>query len=259
MMKFNNILAQNIHKSKRVGYQIRTDPQPKHTITVYKIFTYKNGKLYAKFVNANHPFPIGVWLDAVQGYSFVADNGRKYVPTKGQGGQSIDIPDIMRQQLYKLGYINNLNVKTINCVAYRPGIHASTLPLSPQMGINAKLYPIKNYPYKNYHKEDQVFAQIELDMDINYQDQFQRTATRTKDNRINLNLSGIPKIPKGGSYAYTTNMANRGKQEDVGTWYISGGMKINRILSRQQVHQILQKNGVPKQLWVDQAKEIYKK
>jgi hypothetical protein len=243
-------------KTNETGFSIRRTSPPKKTVKVYKAFRMRDGKLYPMFVGAKDELPINQWMDATEGgYHFTADNGREYIPA--DTGVSIKIPnDEVRQELFKRGYIKKPTTKSIKSVAYRPGWHGGEVPFFPQAG-NAvfnnkkkKLVPEvpDGYSYPNVHEFDTVIAEVEMDADYNYKQEYLDSAARNKDGSINKTLSGLRRIPKGGYYEYATNPLFKDRPE-LGKWYISGSVKINKILSQKEVNKRLAKIDVPQQLW----------
>ncbi len=243
--------------TQNIGYKIRRTAPPKNTIKVYKAFRMREGKLYPMFVGANDALPVGIWLDATEGgYHFTGKNGREYIPA--DTGVSIKIPnDDVREELISRGYIKRRKtpVKSIKVVAYRPGWHGGELPFFPQAGnkvIHRKKKIINDVPdgyaYPNVHEFDTVIAEVEMDADRDYKDVYIATAERNKNGSINKQKSGLRTIPVGGFYEYATNPLFKDRP-DLGKWYISGSVKINRILTQDEVNKTLDKLNVPRQLW----------
>ena len=241
--------------SQNIGYKIRRSAPPKKTVKVYKAFRLRDGKLYPMFVGAKDDIPIGQWMDATEGgYHFTADNGREYIPA--DTGVSVPIPnEEVRQELLKRGYIKSPTAKSIKVVAYRPGWHGGELPFFPQAG-NKVIHKGKklideapdDYAYPNVHEYDTVIAEVEMDADYDYKQEYLDTAERNADGSINKNKSGLRNIPKGGFYEYATNPLFKDRP-DLGKWYISGSVKINKILTQEEVNKRLDALNVPRQLW----------
>jgi hypothetical protein len=242
------------------AYTIRRGKPPTKTIKSYKAFQMKDGDLYPMFVGATDPLPQGVWLDAkAGGYHFTADNGRKYVPAKT--GDNIPVPQDPKliNELLEKGVISKKDQKAIKAVAYRPGWHGGEYPIFPQSGnmvAHKGVKKMKNVPddyfYKTVNYPNTVFAEVEMAADVDYQKMYEQTATRDKTGKIVTNLSGIQDIPKDGAYEYATNPLLKNRPE-MGKWNISGSMKINKVLSQKEVDGILDKAGIPKPLWGDNA------
>lgn len=172
------------------------------TVKAYKLFKMKGGKLYPLYVNANQPIPMKKWVEAEIG------------PMDAKG-----------KVKSKLGGL-----------AFRPGWHSGDMPMATHIG--GKYGKVeKNKP--NYRPDDQVWAEIEVPADVNWQAEANRRATKTKDGRILARSAQIDdQVPKGGYYKYKTN------PNMTGEWIISGAMKINRILSDEEVIKINKSFGV---------------
>jgi hypothetical protein len=242
--------------SGNVGYKVRRSPPPKKTITVYKAFRMRTGGSYPMFVGAKDDIPIGIWLDATEGgYHFKSTNGIEYVPA--DTGDSIEIPDqAVRDDLIAHGYLpQGSKAKSVKAVAYRPGWHGGELPFFPQAGNKVwhkgkKLIPEApdDYAYPNVHEFDTFMAEVEMDADYNYLQEYLDTAARNKDGSINHKMSGLRHIPKGGFYEYATNPLFKDRP-DLGKWYISGSVRINKVLTQDEVNRRLDEANVPRQLW----------
>lgn len=173
---------------------------PQKTIKAYKLFVQKQGKLFPLYINADKPIPTGVWVDAEVGPE-LADG-----KVKGKGGT----------------------------YAKRPGWHSTKYPVA--LHIGGKL-PGESKP--SYRKKDQVWAEIEIPADIDWQKTAEERASRKRDGSIIAKTAHITdQVPTGGYYTYKTN------PNMEGSWYISGAMKINRILTDEEVKEINDSFGV---------------
>lgn len=88
-------------------------------------------------------------------------------------------------------------------------------------------------------------------MDVDYQPEsdargYERThiddkgnAITTKSDKYQHSLAGLPKLPKDGYYKYRTN-----PNPDTVPWIITGQMKVNKLLSDDEVNEILKSKGV---------------
>ena len=101
--------------------------------------------------------------------------------------------------------------------AERPGWHAGTLPLAPHLRTK-----------DNKIASNRVWAEVSLPNDVDWQSHADKSTT--KDIR--------DKVPQGGHYKFKTS------KMQGGAWLIGGSLKINKVLSNQDVHHILTKNGV---------------
>lgn len=190
---------------------IRQGPPPKKTKIAYKVFCVKNGKLYPPMV-ANpgaQDTPMGVWLDASEGErAGESKTGRPQVKaggkgTKGGGGK----------------------------LAYRPGWHLGEVPKADQFYTRNKKTGQKEQ-YKNF-----VWAECEIAADIDYQDEAMSYGY-TANGKFRHSYAGLPRLPKDGCYKYRTN-----PDPNTKPWYITGSMKVNRILSDAETDAILRAHG----------------
>lgn len=94
-------------------------------------------------------------------------------------------------------------------LAQRPGWHLGMLPNTQHLT-----------------EKDRVWAEVEIPADVEYQTEADKSPTKDIKN----------KIPAGGHYRYPVP-ARQG-----GTWYIAGSIKVNKILSQEEVNQIREGN-----------------
>lgn len=192
---------------------------PKQTGIAYKVFKVKNGKLYPPMVSNknNEPTPVGVWLDAEEGeFAGLSKTGRPQVKSIGSGNLS-----------------------------YRPGWHLGDIPRAKQFDRRNKETGEMEFP------KDFVWAECEYAMDVDYQPEsdargYERThiddkgnVITTKSDKYQHSLAGLPKLPKDGYYKYRTN-----PNPDTVPWIITGQMKVNKLLSDDEVNEILKSKRV---------------
>ena len=193
------------------GGMIRKDPPPKNARTGYKAFVVKDGKLYPPMVaNPNGvDTPIGVWLDAQEGErAGESKTGRPQVKSGGKGTK---------------GGSGKL--------AYRPGWHLGDIPLATQFyTTNKETGEREMYP-------NLVFAECKFDADHDYQSEAMSYGYNS-NGKFQHSLAGLPKIPKGGCYTYRTN-----PNPNTRPWYISGSMKVERILTDAEASKIIREAG----------------
>ena len=200
-----------------------------------------------------------------------------YVPTKGakrskgekskNTGDPIIIPDEeTRKKLIEKGFITERTKRTkeapfgkVTAVAARPGWHASQSPVATHLGpqdlkidkneaeklIAAGIAPeaIKRRGDQFYVKrraEDQVFAEVEMADDVDYQSML------AKEGRSDIN----DYVPKGGSYKYSDGQA------DSDQWVVGGDMKVNRVLSREETKNLQKEMGVVDLPYRDEVEAI---
>ena len=173
---------------------------PKKTVKAYKLFkTKKNapGKLFPLFVDANTPVPVGQWVDAKAGE-----------PGKTPGKVKSKLGDL----------------------AFRPGWHAGDLPIATHIGGRSS--DEQGAP-PDYRPADQVWAEVEMPDDVDWQSVANSRGQRTKAGTIDPKTAHITdQVPAGGHYRYKTN------PNMTGNWMIGGSMRVNRILSDDEVKSI---------------------
>lgn len=191
------------------------DYQPKVTGKAYKVFKVKNGKLYPPMVAnpGGADTPVGVWLTADEGeFAGLSKTGRPQVKSTGSGN-----------------------------LAYRPGWHLGDIPLAQQFYRTNKETGEKEFP------ADFVWAECDYVMEIDYQDEateqgYMRTkpdGTTYKSDKYQHSLAGLPRMPKDGYYRYRTN-----PNPDTVPWVITGAIKVNKLLSDEDVAKILSEKGI---------------
>jgi len=120
-------------------------------------------------------------------------------------------------------------------LAYRPGWHAGDLPVATHIG--GKSAPGLKAP--DFRRPDEVWAEVEMPADVDWQE--------IANQRARLNKAGQPipstahitdAIPEGGHYRYKTSPNMQGN------WLIGGGMKVNKVLTDEEVQAINEAAGV---------------
>ena len=167
----------------------------------YKLFRVRNGKLYPPMVaNPNNAdTPIGIWIDAGEG-EFAGFS--------------------------KTGRPRVKSVKS-GTLSFRPGWHLSEIPLAPQFYRTNKETGKKEFP------KDFVWAECEYVKDIDYQEEAMSYGI-TKTGKFQHSLAGLPRIPVNGFYRYRTN-----PNPNTPEWIITGAVKVIRVLSNEEVSEIL--------------------
>ncbi len=204
--------ASQIMGDDNVEFSIRREPAPKKTGIGYKVFYRgKDGKLYPPMVaNPNgEATPVGVWLNAdaapVAGES---KTGRPQVKAGGKGTQ---------------GGSGQL--------AYRPGWHLGEIPYALQ--FNRK----DENGEKTLFPKDFVWAEVEYAADNDYQEEAMREGVNTSG-KFQHSLAGLKHVPTNGFYRYRTN-----PNPATDPWIITGAMKVNRILTNEEVDKIVRAAG----------------
>jgi len=204
-MKFKNYLHTEDYDSNHfLDINEKVNPLttvPKKTVKAYKLFIRKGGSLFPLFVNAKDKIPIGKWIEA-------------------------DVGSLLASGKVK---------SKIGALAFRPGWHSGNMPIATHIGgkSNNKLKA------PDYRPDNQVWAEVLVPADVNWQAEAEKRAKRTKAGKILARTAQITdQIPKGGHYTYKTN------PNMTGAWLISGAMKVIKILTDDQVKKINKKFGV---------------
>ena len=216
---------EDLLNTEDVRFSKRTKPAPKKTGKGYKVFVLKDGKLYPPMV-ANPEgadTPMGVWLDADAAPQVgVSKTGRPKVKSGGKGTQG-----------------------SSGSLAYRPGWHLGEIPYALQFNRGEKVEnPLgitnkegRNIKVGKEFPNNFVWAEVEYAKDKDYQDEAMSYGYNKAGN-FQHQLAGLPRVPEDGSYKYRTN-ANPATDP----WIITGAMKVNRILSREEVDDMVRKAG----------------
>lgn len=128
---------------------------------------------------------------------------------------------------------DNGKVKSkLGALAFRPGWHLNAdMPYVTHIGIKGSSGKIE------YLNPNHIWCEVEYSDEINYQD---------KANLNGMNKKGIvvPKnayltfVPNNGFYRYKTN------PNMFGEWIIAGAIKVNRIISDEEVKAICNQYGI---------------
>ena len=225
-----------------VQWSLRDEAPPKKTKVGYKAFFVKDGKLYPPMVAnpSGAGTPVGVWLNAdtgspmrdSEGKLIQNKSGRAKVAaggkgTKGGGGS----------------------------LAWRPGWHLGPIPDATQFsvdpaskewsewlqktgkaaGVTKNIGNKGNPIFLNPHI---VFAEVEFAADVDYQLEAYEYGVNKKG-KFDHSQAGIPYVIKDGYYRYRTNSMAPGAL----SWYITGAMKVNRILTDAECRKLCAKEG----------------
>lgn len=131
---------------------------------------------------------------------------------------------------------NNIKVKSkLGNLAFRPGFHSGDLPIATHIGIK------ENQKVK-YRRYNEVWCEVEISDKINYQKEAYKNGLK-KSGKFNSRDADLKYIPVNGYYKYKTNPNMLGK------WIISGSIKINKVLTEQEVNNILKDNNIKPMQW----------
>lgn len=200
-----------------MGVKIK-ETEPTKTGIAYKLFFLKDGKLYPPMVQNpdGADTPMNIWIDA---------SAKDVIEHTVTG----------RPQIQKGGKGTHSTSKGL--LAYRPGWHLGEIPLAHQFDkINPETGKKELFP------ATLVWAECEYTKDIDYQQQA-TAAGYTKNGAYRHSYAGLQQLPENGFYKYRTNPNPNTEQ-----WIITGSIKINKILTNEEVDQLVKKAGKQVQL-----------
>jgi len=233
--------AQDVKAAEEVNFSRRPKPmkEPVNVVKAYKLFNYKDGQIYPLFVEGATPIPTGEWIKATdprtegaKGF-FMGANGKPYV--KATTGGRVNVSPEEAQRLADLGVIKNPDVKAIQGVAFRPGFHSGDLPMAPHIGGKTS----KKLSRPDFRKDDQVWAEIEVPADFDWQTIANANARTKANGELDVTTADITdQMPENGYYRYKTN------PNMFENWMISGGIKVTKILTDKESRAISEAAGV---------------
>ena len=234
-----------------VQYSVRHEAPPTETADIYKLMRLDpDGKIRALFIDANGPsYEMGTWynadapdisvLDGVEdGYAYlIRDNeivdSKKLNVKYTKGGTSVSglpnknaVNEASNSNARWMAVFTGKNGKravhnvgingsgTVSTFAYRPGIHAGSLPSMQQIGKG---------PSKNIRDDRFVWVKGKIAYDAETQAEADRKGGEINDH-----------VPEGG-YRYRTNS----QADDRIGWYISGAFLPERVLSDWEADEIV--------------------
>lgn len=209
--------------------------EPKEYKIGYKVFALKDGKLYPPVVanQGGQDTPVGKWLPCscppIVGYT--ASEHRPQVKTGGKG-----------------------TARNLGNLSFRPGWHLGLMPFAKQFcyKLNNSEALIVNGSY--VFPDDFVFAECQYQADNDLSDECYQNGL-TKAGKYQHSRAGIPRIPKNAFYRYRTNI-----DPSTEDWIITGAVKINKVLTRDEVDAINAKHGIKPLIYANpkQAKMLKK-
>ena len=210
--------------------------EPQKKAIGYKVLALINGKLYPPVVanRGGSDTPIGKWLPCqcppIVGYT--AAEHRPQVATGGKG-----------------------TARNLGNLSFRPGWHLGVIPFAKQFcyKLNNKESLIIDGRY--VFPDNFVFAECEYQADNDLSDECYRNGL-TKNGKYQHSRAGIPRIPKNSFYRYRTNV-----DPSTEDWIITGAVKVNKILSREEVDKINASHGIKPLIYANkkQAEQLKKR
>ena len=222
-------------------FSLREEAPPKRTIKAYKVFRVADGKLYppkianltddeslnvplsrdprkgkSRVTATGNDTPVGVWINADVGGIAVDENGEAMLNTNG------------RIKVYDLnGMKGNGSFDQKTTLAFRPGWHLGSIPEAIQFLLGDGTMP-----------DDLVYAECEIAADIDYQAAAMSYGVRPSGKFVHAD-AGLPAVPVDGFYKYKTN-----PKTDTHPWYITGAIKVTRIIGDAERREICAKEGI---------------
>ena len=162
-------------------------------------------------------------------------NGNLYpLFVKMQGNKPLELNTWTKAEAGEINTKTGKVKSSLGDLAYRPGFHGGDLPIATHIG--GKKGKVSK---PNYRKDNQVWAEVEFGDDIDWQSIANSRALVNKDGTTRVSTAHITdQIPEGGFYRYKTN------PNMTGNWLIGGELKINRILTNDEVKSINDAAGV---------------
>lgn len=128
--------------------------------------------------------------------------------------------------------LENGKVKSkLGPLAFRPGWHMSDLPYATHIGVKGKSGKIE------YMNDNVVWCACEYSDNINYQEEANKAGISDNGKFIERDAY-LKKIPTDGYYRYRTN------PNMFRDWIIAGKIKVIKILSDEEVNEILKENKI---------------
>ena len=185
------------------GLPSRRVPPPEKSVKSFKLFRTNPsnpGKIFPLFVDSKTEVSLGEWVSAGIG------------PMSKSGKVKSKIGDL----------------------AFRPGWHSGDSPSATHIGGKST----SELKSPDYRPANQVWAEVEMGDDVNWQAEALSRADITKGGKINSKSAAIvDQIPHGGHYRFKTN------PNMAGTWLIGGELKVNRIIDNPELLEISQSLG----------------
>lgn len=204
--------SQSPSKVLKEELSVKEISEPQKKGIGYKVFYLRDGKLYPPMVqNPNgEATPMNSWIEASAGeVAGKTTTGRPQVKKGGRGTHSSP------------GFL-----------AYRPGWHLGDVPIARQF---SKTNPENGL--KELFPAEFVWAECEYAADVDYQKEAMANGY-TENGAFRHSYAGLQKLPENGSYRYRTN-----PDPNTEEWIITGKIKVNRILSNDEVDELCRKAG----------------
>ena len=132
----------------------------------------------------------------------------------------------------KNGELKDGKVKSkLGLLKYRPGFHINDIaPYVNHIGV-------KENGVIKYMHPDTVWCEVEYITDIDYNIDANSHGWNADHTKFDAKKACLDKVPRNGFYYYKTS------PQMFGRWIISGEMKINRIISDEEVEKLCKDAG----------------
>jgi len=217
-----------------IGYKVNPDDAeriyPRQEVTEQLLDSmYKKG--YAAGGSIDHLAGGGVPEAVVKAYKLFKTKANKpgeLYPLFVNATKSVPMGEWVKAEAGPLAASGKVKSK-LGELANRPGWHAGDLPIATHIG--GKSDPALKAP--DFRRPDEVWAEVEMPNDVDWQSVANQRAALTKAGEVNPATAHITdQVPFGGHYRYKTN------RNMEGNWLIGGDMKVNRVLSDEEVQAI---------------------
>ena len=197
---------------------------------------YNSGKFdpKQKHMNKADGGSVGVPGKTVKAYKLFRRKGDQLYPLFVNAEKPVPMGEWIDAEEGPQGKAQGKVKSKLGDLAYRPGWHAGDLPVATHIG--GKSSPDLKAP--DYRPDNHVWAEVEMPNDVDWQSEANARAKVNKAGQPILNTAHITdQLPKGGFYRYKTN------PNMTGNWLIGGSMKVNRVLSDEEVKTINDQAG----------------
>lgn len=116
-------------------------------------------------------------------------------------------------------------------LCYRPGWHLTDIPYVQHIGVKGDSGEIE------FLNPNHVWCECEYSNEIDYQEEANFNGTNKKGIVIPKNAY-LTHVPENGYYTYKTN------PNMFGAWMITGAIKVNRVLTDEEVREICSNYGI---------------
>jgi ADP-Ribosyltransferase in polyvalent proteins/Peptidase M15 len=157
----------------------------------------------------------------VRAYKLFRRNGGQLFPLFVHANKPVPMGQWLEAEEGPRGKAQGKVKSKLGDLAYRPGWHAGDLPIATHIG--GKSSP--NLKKPDYRPDDHVWAEIEMAADKDWQ-----SVADSRGKGVKAHITD--QVPLGGFYRYKTN------PNMTGNWLIGGHMKVNRVLSDDEVKSI---------------------